>query len=207
MIAFRGAVRASDDVLHQGGVRRDPGADHARLLAAGSAATSSRPCSPSSSTCRSSSPSPTEAHRVPTMASVRVIGTAGGRRYRRRRRCRSMRRPRKSLRRPARRRAPTPRTFSSPSPRTRKDVDNNGCQLRAGPQEKFAGPDDDLQHVPFGDLISETIGRYSVRASLDAPEKFMASLAPLDADTRTLVHARRAARRPRPRWPAHRSSS
>ncbi len=68
-----------------------------------------------------------------------------------------------------------------------KDVSDNGCRLRANPQEVFSGPDVDIRHVPFAELISETIGRYSVRASLDAPEKFNASLADLDADTRTLV--------------------
>jgi hypothetical protein len=41
--------------------------------------------------------------------------------------------------------------------------------------------------VPFDDLISETIGRYSVRAILDGPDTFTATLAPLDAETRTLV--------------------
>jgi len=80
-----------------------------------------------------------------------------------------------------------PKDILVPIPSYSKNFDNNGCYVRAGPQEKFAGPDDGLQHVPLRDLISETIGRYSVRASLDAPEKFMASLAPLDAETRTLV--------------------
>ena len=80
-----------------------------------------------------------------------------------------------------------PKDILVPIPSYSKDVSDNGCHVRAGPQEKFAGPDDGLQHVPFRDLISETIGRYSVRAILDAPEKFMASLAPLDAETRTLV--------------------
>ena len=68
-----------------------------------------------------------------------------------------------------------------------KDVSDNGCRVRGSPQETFSGPDVDIQHVAFSALISETIGRYSVRASLDAPEKFNASLKELDADTRTLV--------------------
>jgi hypothetical protein len=68
-----------------------------------------------------------------------------------------------------------------------KDVTDNGCLVRASPQEAFSGPDIDIRHVAFAELISETIGRYSVRASLDAPEKFNASLADLDPDTRTLV--------------------
>jgi Domain of unknown function (DUF4375) len=67
------------------------------------------------------------------------------------------------------------------------DVSHNGCRVRANPQETFSGPDVDLQHLPFKELISETIGRYSVRAILDPPATFMASLAPLDADMRTLV--------------------
>jgi len=67
------------------------------------------------------------------------------------------------------------------------DVSDNGCRVRASPQEAFAGPDVDIRHVPFAELISETIGRYSVRAILDKPETFAANLAQLDADTRTLV--------------------
>jgi hypothetical protein len=87
----------------------------------------------------------------------------------------------------ARKPSTDPKDTLIPIPSFSKDVTDNGCHLRAGPQEKFVGPDVDIQHVAFDDLISEAIGRYSVRASLDAPEKFMASLAPLDADTRTLV--------------------
>ena len=68
-----------------------------------------------------------------------------------------------------------------------KDVSDNGCRVRANPQETFSGPDIDIRHVPFAELISETVGRYSVRAILDAPDMFAATLAPLDADMRTLV--------------------
>ena len=68
-----------------------------------------------------------------------------------------------------------------------RDVDDNGCRLRSSPQERFSETDADLRHVRFEDLISEVIGRYSVRAGLDAPETFMASLAQLDGDTRTLA--------------------
>lgn len=68
-----------------------------------------------------------------------------------------------------------------------KDVSDNGCRVRASPHESVAGADIDLQHVPFTELISETVGRYSVRSILDPPATFMASLAPLDADMRTLV--------------------
>lgn len=67
------------------------------------------------------------------------------------------------------------------------DVSDNDCRVRARPQEAFVGPDIDLRHVPFAELIGETVGRYSVRAILDPPATFMASLAPLDADMRTLV--------------------
>src|SRR5262245_29804641 len=74
-----------------------------------------------------------------------------------------------------------------PIPSFSKDVESNGCHVRKDPHEVFVGPDVDIQHVAFSDLISETIGRYSVRASLDSPEKFNASLVDLDPDTRTLV--------------------
>src|SRR5687767_8572675 len=63
-----------------------------------------------------------------------------------------------------------------------RDVDNNGCRLRSSPQERFSETDADLRHVRFKNLISEVIRRYSVRAGLDAPETFMASLAQLDGD-------------------------
>lgn len=68
-----------------------------------------------------------------------------------------------------------------------KDVGDNGCRVRVSPQEAFPGSDVDIRHVPFAELISETVGRYSVRAILDAPDVFAAKLAPLDADIRTLV--------------------
>ena len=67
------------------------------------------------------------------------------------------------------------------------DVSDNGCRLRADPQEAFSETDADIRHVPFAELISETIGRYSVRGVLDGPETFAATLASLDSDTRTLV--------------------
>jgi hypothetical protein len=80
-----------------------------------------------------------------------------------------------------------PKDILVPIPWYSKDVTDNGCHVRKGPEEIFVGPDVDIQHVPFAALISETIGRHSVRANLDAPEKFMASLAPLDDDMRTLA--------------------
>ena len=60
-----------------------------------------------------------------------------------------------------------------------------GCAT--SPAETFAEPDADIAHVPFAELIGDAVGRYSVRAILDAPAKFTAALAPLDADLRTLV--------------------
>ena len=68
-----------------------------------------------------------------------------------------------------------------------RDVDDNGCRLRSRPDERFSEADADIKHVRFADLISEVIGGYSVRAGLDAPETFMAKIAPLDTDMRTLV--------------------
>ena len=66
-----------------------------------------------------------------------------------------------------------------------KDVNDNGCRVRASPEEQFA--ETDIAHVPFIELISETTGRYSVRAILDPPATLTASLAPLDPAMRTLV--------------------
>jgi hypothetical protein len=74
-----------------------------------------------------------------------------------------------------------------PIPSFSREVENNGCHVRNNPHELFVGPDADIRHVAFDDLISETVGRYSVRGILDNPEKFNAALAGLDADTRTLV--------------------
>ena len=152
----------------------------------GSAATWSKRSSPSSSTCRFHHLPQLRRTRVPKMASVRVmimlaasILAAGA--------CAAYAATEEEPEKAGTKKSSDPKDILVPIPSYSKDVDNNGCHVRAGPQEKFAGPDDGLQHVPFRDLISETIGRYSVRAILDAPEKFMASLAPLDADTRTLV--------------------
>ena len=33
-----------------------------------------------------------------------------------------------------------------------KDVSDNGCRVRANPQETFSGPDVDIRHVPFAEL-------------------------------------------------------
>jgi hypothetical protein len=86
-----------------------------------------------------------------------------------------------------RKKSTDPKDILVPIPSYSKDVDDNGCHVRRAPEEIFVGPDTDTQHVAFTELIGETIRRYSVRAILDGPEKFMASLAQLDADTRTLV--------------------
>ena len=88
---------------------------------------------------------------------------------------------------PSKKKSTDPKDIKVIIPSYSKDVSDNGCRVRASPQEAFSGPDVDIQHVAFSDLISEIIGRYSVRASLDAPEKLNASIAGLDADTRTLV--------------------
>jgi len=80
-----------------------------------------------------------------------------------------------------------PKNTIVPIPSTSRDVSDNGCHVRKDARETFVGPDVDIQHVAFSDLISHAVGRYSVRATIDGPEKFMASLATLDADTRTLV--------------------
>ena len=74
-----------------------------------------------------------------------------------------------------------------PIPSFSKDVTDNGCRVRASPQEAFAEADADLRHVPFEDLIGEAVGRYSVRAMLDAPIAFEANLADLTPEMRTLV--------------------
>jgi hypothetical protein len=88
---------------------------------------------------------------------------------------------------PSKKKSTDPKDIKVIIPSYSKDVSDNGCRVRANPQEVFSGPDVDIRHVPFAELISETIGRYSVRAILDAPNVFAATLAPLDADTRTLV--------------------
>jgi hypothetical protein len=84
-------------------------------------------------------------------------------------------------------RSSDPKDILVPIPSFSKDVTDNGCRVRKGPQEVFAGPDADIQHVPFASLISHAVGRYSVRGALDDPAKFNASLPTLDADMRTLV--------------------
>jgi hypothetical protein len=74
-----------------------------------------------------------------------------------------------------------------PIPSYSKDVKDNGCHVRASPQEVFVGPDVDLQHIRFEDLIGEVVGRYSVRAIIDPPAAFVSSLDDLDPETRTLA--------------------
>ncbi len=88
---------------------------------------------------------------------------------------------------PSKKKSDDPKEIKVIIPSYSKDVSDNGCRVRANPHETFSGPDVDIRHVPFAELISETIGRYSVRAILDAPNVFAATLAQLDADTRTLV--------------------
>lgn len=74
-----------------------------------------------------------------------------------------------------------------PIPSYSRDVTDNGCRVRASPQEAFAEADADILHVPFEDLIGEVVGRYSVRAVIDTPAAFMASIDDLDPDLRTLA--------------------
>lgn len=88
---------------------------------------------------------------------------------------------------PANKKSDDPKDIKVLIPFHSTEVSDNGCRVRTSPQEAFTGSDVDIHHVPFAELISETVGRYSVRAILDAPNVFAAKLAPLDADTRTLV--------------------
>lgn len=74
-----------------------------------------------------------------------------------------------------------------PIPSWSKDVADNGCPLRAAPVPFSPDTLTSLTEIPFWELIRHQVGRYSVRAILDAPEKFARSLAPLDPDLRTLT--------------------
>jgi hypothetical protein len=74
-----------------------------------------------------------------------------------------------------------------PIPSYSKDVSDNGCKLRASPNESFTEADADIRHVRFEDLISDVVGRYAVRAIVDPPAVFLASLDGLDPEMRTLV--------------------
>lgn len=64
------------------------------------------------------------------------------------------------------------------------DVTNNGCRLRQSPSEPETGA---VNEVPFWSLIEDVNLTYSVRLTLDGPEKFAARLAPLDEEARTLA--------------------
>lgn len=74
-----------------------------------------------------------------------------------------------------------------PIPSYSKPVDSNGCHVRASPEEKFGEADADLKHVPFDGLMSEAVGGYSVRAVINPPAVFAASIGALDPEMRTLV--------------------
>ncbi|CAN1722547.1 DUF4375 domain-containing protein [Hyphomicrobium sp. 1Nfss2.1] len=74
-----------------------------------------------------------------------------------------------------------------PIPSASRDVHDNGCRVRSTPAETFADIDADLRHVAFDDLISEAIGSVTVRAAIDPPATFVASLSTLDPEMRTLV--------------------
>ncbi|MGE0022835.1 MAG: DUF4375 domain-containing protein [Hyphomicrobium sp.] len=74
-----------------------------------------------------------------------------------------------------------------PIPTWQKDVENNGCRLHTAPTPYAPDGLASLTEIPFWQLIQNEAGPYSVRDILDPPEKFMASLAPLDPEMRTLV--------------------
>lgn len=74
-----------------------------------------------------------------------------------------------------------------PIPSHSRDVADNGCHVRASPQETFAEADADLRHVAFEELIGDVVGAHSVRAILDPPAAFNASLDGLEPEMRTLV--------------------
>lgn len=74
-----------------------------------------------------------------------------------------------------------------PIPSASHDVHDNGCRVRPTPSETFNDTDADLHHVAFEDLISEAIGGVTVRAAIDPPAAFVASLDALEPEMRTLV--------------------
>ena len=61
---------------------------------------------------------------------------------------------------------------------------NNGCRLRQSPSEPETGA---VNEAPFWSFIEDVNLTYSVRLTLDGPEKLAARLAPLDEETRTLA--------------------
>jgi len=74
-----------------------------------------------------------------------------------------------------------------PIPTWQPDVENNGCRLHTAPKPFSQDGLASLTEMPFWELIQNEIGRYSVRDTLDPPEKFLKSLATLDPDMRTLA--------------------
>ena len=63
-----------------------------------------------------------------------------------------------------------PKDILVPIPSYSKDVERQRLPTCAPGRRKHSpGPISTSAHVPFAELISETIGRYSVRAILDAP--------------------------------------
>jgi hypothetical protein len=74
-----------------------------------------------------------------------------------------------------------------PIPSWSKDVADNGCRLHAAPTAFSTDAQMSLTEIPLSELIQHEVGRYSVRAILDSPDKFAKSLEPLDPDVRTLT--------------------
>lgn len=74
-----------------------------------------------------------------------------------------------------------------PIPSYSKDVGDNGCHVRASPQEQFTEADADIRHVRFEYLVGEVVGGTSVRAVVDPPAAFMTAIDGLEPDMRTLV--------------------
>ncbi len=72
-------------------------------------------------------------------------------------------------------------------PSWQPDVTNNGCRLHATPTPFSNEGLISFTEIPLWQLIQNEIGRYSVRDSLDPPEKFLKSLEVLDPERRTLA--------------------
>jgi hypothetical protein len=74
-----------------------------------------------------------------------------------------------------------------PIPGWSKDVANNGCRLYTAPSAFSTDALTSLTEIPLWELIEHHVGPYSVRASLDPPDKFAQGLEGLDPDVRTLA--------------------
>ena len=74
-----------------------------------------------------------------------------------------------------------------PIPSWQPDVEDNGCRLHDAPKPFSIEHGMSVTEIPLWELIQNEIGPLSVRAILDPPEKFLASLDILDPDMRTLA--------------------